>query len=338
MSDVADRVAGAADDDGRRPRCRTSAAPDDGRDAPAAGDDGGVAGQAAAAGEHAGRLRHAGTSSGEVSARTRSTARPVGGQPDGVGGGGDDLAGRQAGEAGEPAGEGGEVAGAARRDRRRVGEVAAAPARTACSRVSGKSGSSAMSTAMRSAACGLRLPGAHLQHPERALLDGELDVAHVGVVPLEGVGVPPRSAATAGARSSSTAIGSVWWVPATTSSPWAPNITSPKRRGAPVDGLRVNSDAGAGAVAAVAEDHRLHRHGGAQVVGDALDGPVGLRALAVPGAEHRLDRRARSWAHGSSGTLSPPTTGVYMAVNRRRQSARTPGRRWRRRARRRCPR
>ena len=48
-----------------------------------------------------------------------------------------------------------------------------------------------MSTAMRRAAAGCACR-THLQHPEGAVLDGELDVAHVGVVVLEDVGVAPE--------------------------------------------------------------------------------------------------------------------------------------------------
>ena len=36
-------------------------------------------------------------------------------------------------------------------------------------------------------------------------------------------------------------MGSVWWVPATTSSPWARNMMSPYRAFSPVAGLRVKS-------------------------------------------------------------------------------------------------
>ena len=43
----------------------------------------------------------------------------------------------------------------------------------------------ASSTAMRSAALAVRLPERRLQHPELALLDGELEVLHVAVVLLE---------------------------------------------------------------------------------------------------------------------------------------------------------
>ena len=66
-------------------------------------------------------------------------------------------------------------------------------------------------------------PLAHtgLQHPELALLDGELGVEHVAVVPLE----PPEDVeqlpVDRGNRPASASSGTVLRMPATTSSPWA---------------------------------------------------------------------------------------------------------------------
>ena len=44
--------------------------------------------------------------------------------------------------------------------------------------------------------------------------------------------------------------------------------------------------------AAVPEDHRLHRDGRAEIVGDPFASPVGPRPVAVPRPEDRLDREA----------------------------------------------
>ena len=67
------------------------------------------------------------------------------------------------------------------------------------------------------------------------------------------------------------------------------------QRGSPVAGSRVNSDARRRVVAAVAEDHRLDRHGGPEVVGDAL-----LRAdRRSPGRCSTSGRRPRS--RGAAG-------------------------------------
>ena len=99
---------------------------------------------------------------------------------------------------------------------------------TASARVSGNAGSSAMSTAIRSAACGLRLPTRtwSIQSRPSSIVNS---MSHMSAKwRSRRVGVLARgSAAAAGRRSSSTAIGSVRWVPATTSSPWASNRTSP---------------------------------------------------------------------------------------------------------------
>src|SRR5204863_6767621 len=49
-------------------------------------------------------------------------------------------------------------------------------------------------------------------------------------------------------------------------------------------------DAGRGEIAQVPEDHRLHRHRGAQVLRDSVELPVVDRALRVPGAKYRVPR------------------------------------------------
>ena len=56
-------------------------------------------------------------------------------------------------------------------------------------------------------------------------------------------------------------------------------------------GGRVASEghAGGGAVTHVAEDHGLHVHSRAPVIGNALDAAVGDGLLAVPGFENGLD-------------------------------------------------
>ena len=54
-------------------------------------------------------------------------------------------------------------------------------------------------------------------------------------------------------------------------------------------GIAGKGHPGAGVGAHIAEDHRLHVDGGAQIVGDAVEVAVIDRPLAVPGGEHRLD-------------------------------------------------
>ena len=57
-------------------------------------------------------------------------------------------------------------------------------------------------------------------------------------------------------------------------------------------GVAREGDAGAGVVAHVAEDHRLHVDRGAQGVRDLVEVAVVDGALVVPRGEHRLDRGA----------------------------------------------
>ena len=86
---------------------------------------------------------------------------------------------------------------------------------------------------------------------------------------------------------------SVLRMPATTSSPWA--LIEEVAVRLVLAGRRVagEADAGAGVVVAVAEHHRLHVDGRAEVVADALADAVGDGPGAVPAAEHRLDGAAQ---------------------------------------------
>ncbi len=103
--------------------------------------------------------------------------------------------------------------------------------------------------------------------------------------------------------SSSSWIFGKWWsrasrssvlrMPATTSSPWALTRKSPYGRFSPVAALRVKPTPVPRVVVAVAEHHRLHVDGRAEVVADALAHPVGDGAGAVPALEHGLDRAAQ---------------------------------------------
>ena len=181
------------------------------------------------------------TSSGEVSARTRIAGRPASATSRAASGLVTIGPLAMPGEAGRPVVIGrrkllrtlGAVGGWASSGRTRA---------TASARESGNDGSSAMSTRDPQRRLRAALADPDLEHPEPAVLDRELDVAQVGVVVLQTRRRTSRSsAATAGIRSSRTAIGSVRCVPATTSSPWASNMMSPYRAGSPVAGLRVKS-------------------------------------------------------------------------------------------------
>ena len=139
---------------------------------------------------------------------------------------------------------------------------------------------------------GRALAHARLQQEQAALLDRELDVAHVAVVVLEDLHHFEQLGVTLGevlrhhvelldladtghdvlalGVAEEVAVGTVL----------------------PGGGVPCERDSGAGVVAFVAEHHRLDVHGGAEVVGDALEAAVVARALPVPALEHGLDRVA----------------------------------------------
>ena len=132
-----------------------------------------------------------------------------------------------------------------------------------------------------------------LEHPELALLDGELGVAHVGVVALEAgedleqLGVDlgelllelRDGLGVADAGHDVLALG-------------VDQEVAVGALGAG-GGVAGEADAGARVVVAVAEDHGLHVDRGAEVVRDALPVAVGDGARAVPAAEHGLDGAAQ---------------------------------------------
>ncbi len=271
----------------------------------AAGDDGGVGGLAAAAGEDALRGDHAAQVVGvglladqdhvlaalgpldrRVGVEDRLAHGSAGG---GVHAGGDQGAlGRlvEAGEhqlgelgAGDPTGR---LVGV---DQALVGHVAADPERR-----------------RRGA---LADPG--LEHPELAALDGELDVAHVAVVLLERrhdadqlvvrllvdllhVGQRHR---VADARDDVLALGVLEVV--------AVHPLVARRR------VAGEGDPGAGVVAPVAEDHRLHVDGGAEALLDPLLAAVEDGALGVPrvedGAHRQVELLARVLGEVVPGVL-----------------------------------
>ncbi len=135
------------------------------------------------------------------------------------------------------------------------------------------------------------LGGARLQHPELALLDGELQVLDVAVVLLQSLGVGLEflvdvrhlllqrrnrlRGPDAGHHVLALGVGQVIAVQDL------------------LTGIRVTGkgDAGARVVAHVAEDHGLHVDCGAQVVRDLVVVAVVDAPLVVPRAEDRLNRR-----------------------------------------------
>ena len=135
------------------------------------------------------------------------------------------------------------------------------------------------------------LAHASLQHPQLALLDGELDVAHVAIVVLENgehalellAGFLQAvdmlqlgdGARVANARDNVFALG-------------VHQVVAVEFLLA-VCGVAGKCNAGSGSLALVAEHHALHVNGGAQIVGNLVLLAVEHRARVVPAAEHGLD-------------------------------------------------
>ena len=160
----------------------------------------------------------------------------------------------------------------------------------------------ASSTAIRSAAFAVRLPYRRLQHPELALLDGELDVLHVAVVLLEravdarqllerrrhrvfhrrlvGAGLLARDLGDllrrADAGDDVLALG--------VDQEFAVEPLLAGRR------IAGEGDAGRRGVAHVAEHHGLHVDRGAPAFRNVVQAAIGDGARVHPRAEHRADR------------------------------------------------
>ena len=132
-----------------------------------------------------------------------------------------------------------------------------------------------------------------LQDPEAAALHGELHVAEVTVVPLQGLEVPRQLRVDL--RVAPVQLREVHRAADTADDVLTLGIRQVVAEGADLAGHRVarEADTAAGALATVAEDHLDDVDSRPEVVGDALMGPVEAGALAVPGAEDRADRLAQ---------------------------------------------
>ena len=133
------------------------------------------------------------------------------------------------------------------------------------------------------------LADAGLQHPELAALDGELDVAQVLVVLLERAHHVAQL--VVGALVDLLEIGERDGVADAGDDVLALRVlqvvaVDPLRARGRVAGER---DAGAGGHVEVAEDHRAHVDGGAEIGRDALLAAVDHGPLGVPRVEHRPD-------------------------------------------------
>ncbi len=141
------------------------------------------------------------------------------------------------------------------------------------------------------------LAGTRLQEIELALLHGELDVLHVLVMPLQAAGdledlvVDRRHPLVqrldrqrrADARDDVLALGV------------RQELGVEARLAGP--GIARESDAGAGGLAEVAEDHGHHGHRGAPFLRDVVDAPIFRGLLGEPGIEHGVDREPELLLH-----------------------------------------
>ena len=126
---------------------------------------------------------------------------------------------------------------------------------------------------------------AGLQHVERAVLDGELEVLHVAVVLFHALGAGVQLFVDLGHGALQLADGHG-------SADAGDDVLALRVHQILAEegvlaggGVAGEADAGARGVAHVAEDHALHVDGGAQPVVDAVDAAIGLGAFAVPTAE-----------------------------------------------------
>ncbi len=132
-----------------------------------------------------------------------------------------------------------------------------------------------------------------LQHPQLALLDGELGVAHVPVVRLQAVEDGEQLLVDLGElvlqRRQRLGVADAGH------HVLALGVDQEVAVLAGGAGGRITGEADAGprGVVAVAEHHGLHIDGGAEVVGDPLPHPVGDGPGAVPRGEDRLDGPAQ---------------------------------------------
>ncbi len=129
-----------------------------------------------------------------------------------------------------------------------------------------------------------------LQHPQDPALDGELDVAQVPVVALQGLGVIAQSPVRA--RVQPFQIGQRHGVAYPRHDVLALRMGQVVAVQAGTPGRRVagEGDTAAGVRAEVAEHHALHGDRGPQIVRDVLAPPVQDGAVGVPGPEHGEDR------------------------------------------------
>ncbi len=227
-------------------------------------------------------------SSGVVSQRTSTTASPAAPRVAAVSASNTAAPTAAPGEAPRPRAMGSTATEESRRGCRRCSSCAGSIRITASSGVITPSATNSRTILQR----GLRgaLGRARLEHVELALLDRELDVLHLAVVALEAldrgdelvVGVGHQLVHARDRLGRADAGDDVL----------ALRVLEELavQRVLAGRGVAAEADAGAGALAAVAEHHLADVGGRPEVVGDVVRAAVDVRARRSPRAEHRRDR------------------------------------------------
>ena len=133
---------------------------------------------------------------------------------------------------------------------------------------------------------------ARLKDVEAPLLDRELDVLHVVVMPIELLEDLEQAGVNLGHETGQLRERTGIANPRHDVFALCVQEKVARRLGPARVLVTAESDPGRGRLALVAEDHLLHVHGRAPVVGNPVQPAVCNRPLSVPRVEHRLDRQA----------------------------------------------
>ena len=143
--------------------------------------------------------------------------------------------------------------------------------------------------------CGRALARTRLQHPQLALLDSELDVAHIAIMALKDVKDAVKLGRGLLQPGNVCEIGDGLGVADAGDDVLALRVHKEVAIGSPstAGGVARERDAGRGGLPLVAEYHDLDVDGGTEVVGDAVALTVDASALIHPAAEHGLDGQTK---------------------------------------------
>ncbi|OPZ91222.1 MAG: hypothetical protein BWY73_01146 [candidate division TA06 bacterium ADurb.Bin417] len=298
--------------------------------APAAGHQGRVAGHAAPAGKNAGRGPHALDVLGVGLLADQQDRLALPGPFDRVGGGEDDLAHRSARTGRQPLGQRlvGLLGGGIDDRMQQLVQLAGGDPEHRLVLADQLLLEHVHGDVQGRGAGALAHPA--LEHPETPLLDGELDILHVGEVLLEPVADVVQLLVNLGHRllqgGKVPVLLGLGGLVERVGSPGAGHhvlalgVDQPLAVELVLAGGRVaaEGDAGGRGLAHVAEDHRLDVDRGAPLVRDALDPAVGDGPAAVPGGEDRLDAAvellARIVGEGPAQNLLDPFLEAFAEV------------------------